>query len=75
MTTLSLNSVPNDPFGGIGSNPEVARIKLLIEALENYGVDKKFIFQVDDLHRKKNIPKVVKCLGEVEKLVNTKHAY
>ena len=72
MTTLDFNSIPHDPFSNFGgSNPEAARIKLLIGAIENYGVKKKFIFTVDDLYKKRNIPKVTRCLEEIDKLVNT----
>jgi hypothetical protein len=67
MTTLSFNSVPSDPFGGSGV---VTRIKTLIETIENYGVDKKFLFTVEDLYEAKHIPKVVRCLEEIEKLVS-----
>ena len=73
MTTLDFNSVPSDPFTNLGGlNPEVTRIKTLIEAIENYGVDKKYIFTVEDLFEKKHIPRVVRCLEEIEKLVKTK---
>ena len=70
LTTLDFNSVPSDPFTNLGGlNPEVTRIKTLIEAIENYGVDKKYIFTVEDLFEKKHIPRVVRCLEEIEKLV------
>ena len=70
MTTLNFNSIPHDPFSKGGMNPDVDRIKLLIGAIENYGVKKKFIFTVDDLYKKQNIPKVTRCLEEIDKLVN-----
>ena len=70
MTTLSFNSVPSDPYSNIGGlNPEITRIKTLIETIENYGVDKQFLFAVEDLYEKQHIPKVVRCLEEIEKLV------
>lgn len=69
MTTLSFNSVPSDPFSNTGGlAPEVTRINNLIQTIENYGVDKKFLFKVEDLYEKKNVPKVVRCLEEIEKL-------
>merc|ERR1711862_938279 len=69
LTTLDFNSVPSDPFTNLGGlNPEVTRIKTLIEAIENYGVDKKYLFTVEDLFEKKHIPRVVRCLEEIEKL-------
>ena len=73
MTTLSFNSVPTDPFSNQGGlDTEVTRIKLLIDTIENYGVHKRFLFQVDDLYQKNNMAKVVRCLEEIEKLVSKK---
>ena len=72
MTTLSFNSVPSDPYSNMGGlNPEVTRIKTLIETIENYGVDRKYMFTVEDLYEKKHTPKVVRCLQEIEKLVRS----
>ena len=68
MNTLSFNAIPNDPYSHIGCDPELGRIKSLIETLENYGVKKKFLFQVDDLYKMRNIPKVTRCIEEIEKL-------
>jgi hypothetical protein len=69
LTTLSFNSVPNDPFTNKGgNNPEINRIKIVIQTIENYGVNQKYIFKLEDLYEKKNIPKVVRCLEEIEKL-------
>ena len=74
MTTLDFNSVPSDPYSKKGGlDPEVTRIKTLIEAIGNYGVDKKYLFAVEDLYGAKHIPKVVRCLEEIEKLV--RHLY
>ena len=62
--------MPSDPYSNTGGlNPEVTRIKTLIEAIENYGVERKYIFSVEDLFEKKHIPRVVRCLEEIEKLV------
>ena len=69
MTTLDFNSVPSDPYSNKGVDAEVARIKTLIAAIGNYGVDKKYLFTVEELHQGKHIPKVVRCLEEIEKLV------
>eukprot|EP00095_Tigriopus_kingsejongensis_P002771 maker-scaffold588_size129673-snap-gene-0.12 protein:Tk02771 transcript:maker-scaffold588_size129673-snap-gene-0.12-mRNA-1 annotation:"PREDICTED: myophilin-like" len=68
MTTLSFNSVPSDPYGSAGEKPEETRVRNLVETIHNYGVDKKFLFQVDDLWEGKNIPKVVRCLEEIAEL-------
>ena len=68
MNTLSFNAIPNDPYSSIGLDPEIERIRSLIETLENYGVKKKFLFQLDDLYKMRNIPKVTRCIEEIEKL-------
>ncbi|TRY80251.1 hypothetical protein TCAL_13567 [Tigriopus californicus] len=74
MTTLSFNSVPTDPFGSAGVKPEESRIRNLIETIQNYGVDKKYLFQVEDLWEGKNTPKVVRCLEEIAELAkNEEH--
>ncbi len=70
MTTLSFNSVEADPFGSAGENPDQTRIRNLIDAIVNYGVDRKNVFTVSDLYERKNIPKVVKCLEDIETLVS-----
>ncbi len=44
-------------------------LSFFAETIENYGVKKKFIFTLKDLHEKYNIPKVVRCLEEIETLV------
>ena len=73
---MDFNSVPSDPFTNLGGlNPEVTRIKTLIEAIENYGVDKKYLFTVEDLFEKKHIPRVVRCLEEIEKLVKLNETF
>ena len=77
MTTLSFNSVPSDPFTEAVSGPDqdVRRVKSLVETIQNYGVDKKYIFAAEDLWEGKNIPKVVRCLEEVEKFVSCRRKY
>ena len=63
--------MPSDPYSNTGGlNPEITRIRTLIEAIENYGVERKYIFKVEDLFEKKHIPRVVRCLEEIEKLVS-----
>ena len=69
MTTISLNSVPLEPFPRAGEHPEETRIRNLLITMTNYGVQPKFLFTVDDLWTGRNIPKVVRCMEEVEKLV------
>ena len=34
-------------------------------------MDKKYLFAAEDLHQAKHIPKVVRCLEEIEKLVTS----
>lgn len=75
MTTLSFNSIPNDIFESCGEKPELTRIRNVIESLGNYGVEKQFLFSVDDLWLKKDTEKVVKCLEQVEKLVGIFYLY
>ncbi len=70
MTTLCFNSIENDPYGNAGSSPEETRIKQLRLQILDYGVDPKYVFQVDDVLHKRNTPKVIRCLEEVAKLVN-----
>ena len=70
MTTISFNSVPSsDPYSIVGPNPAIDRIKTVIDSIKTYGVDSKYIFSVDDLHEAKHIPLVVRCLEEIEKMV------
>ena len=50
----------------------------LAQTISNYGVQKKFLFTVEDLWLGRNIPKVVRCLEEVEKMVkniNSRHKF
>ena len=68
MTTLAFNSVPKECFGAVGIDPEIERIEAVIETMRNYGVPKKFLFDIDDLYKKKNVEKVLRCIEEVEKL-------
>ena len=69
MTTLCFNSVECDPFPTSGCSPEEKRVQSLRSQILDYGVDQKYIFQVDDIIKKKNTPKVIRCLEEVAKLV------
>ena len=57
-----------------GSSSEDLRVENLIEGFKNYGGQPKFLFTVQDLLDKYNIPKVVRCLEEVEKLVRNCHS-
>merc|ERR1711936_72807 len=70
ITTLDFNSISRDPWAMCngGSSSEDLRVENLIEGFKNYGVQPKFLFTVQDLLDKYNIPKVVRCLEEVEKL-------
>jgi len=68
MTTLCFNSVERDKYGSAGHNPEEDRIKSLQAQILEYGVESKFLFKMDDILKKKNTPKVIRCLEEVAKL-------
>lgn len=68
MTTLCFNSVERDKYGGGGFSPEEERIKSLQAQILDYGVEQKYIFKMDDILKKKNTPKVIRCLEEVAKL-------
>ena len=68
MNTLSFNAIPNDRYAAIGLSPEIKRVQSVIESLENYGVKKKFLFKLEDLYEMRNIPKVTRCIEEIEKL-------
>jgi len=68
MTTLCFNSVERDKYGSAGCSPEEERIKSLQAQILDYGVEQKYIFKMDDILKKKNTPKVIRCLEEVAKL-------
>ena len=71
MTILCFNSIESDAFShDVISQDSNARVKQLIKQIRDYGVEEKFIFQVEDVTEKKRIPKVVRCLEEVAKIVN-----
>merc|ERR1712156_521209 len=44
------------------------RIKEVQTQILAYGVEQKYMFKIDDILRKKNTPKVIRCLEEVAKL-------
>ena len=52
-------------------SPEEERIKSLQAQILDYGVEQKYIFKMDDILKKKNTPKVIRCLEEVAKLVRS----
>ena len=68
---MDFNSISRDPWAMCngGANSAELRVENLIEGFKNYGVKPKFLFTVKDLLDKYNIPKVVRCLEEIEKLV------
>lgn len=69
MTTLCFNSVENDPYITRGQSVEEQRAQQIIQQILDYGVDAKYVFKPDDLIKKTNTPKVIRCLEEVAKLV------
>ena len=71
MTTISPFDVPSaEPFAPVPPNPDVDRLKTAIQSMQNYGVPPMFLFSVEDLYEVKHIPRVVRCLEELEKLVS-----
>ena len=71
MTTLCFNSIERDQWGSsFGCSPEEQRVKDVRTQILDYGVDEKFLFRVEDVTKKFNTPKVVRCLEEVAKLVS-----
>ena len=71
MTTISPFDVPpSDPFAPVSPNPDIDRLKTVIQSMQNYGVPPAYLFSVEDLYEVKHIPRVVRCLEELEKLVS-----
>lgn len=46
-----------------------ANIQAFIDAVRAYGVDEDHLFAIEDLHEKKNIPNVTKCLIQLGKVI------
>ena len=70
MTTLCFNSIERDQWSSFGCSPEEQRVKDVRAQILHYGVDAKYLFKVEDVTKKMNTPKVVRCLEEVAKLVS-----
>ena len=70
MTTLCFNSVERDRWSSFGCSPEEQRVKDVRAQILDYGVADKYLFRVEDVTKKYNTPKVVRCLEEVAKLVS-----
>ena len=71
MTTLCFNSIERDQWSSFGCSPEEQRVKDVRAQILHYGVDEKYLFRTEDVTKKLNTPKVVRCLEEVAKLVST----
>jgi hypothetical protein len=71
MTTLCFNSVEKDPWTNLGTDPSEQRITDVRTVILHYGVDPKYVFRAEDILRKRNTPKVIRCLEEVAKLVSS----
>ena len=72
MTTLCFNSIERDQWSSFGCSPEEQRVKDVRAQILHYGVDAKYLFKVEDVTKKMNTPKVVRCLEEVAKIVSTR---
>ena len=72
MTTLCFNSIERDQWSSFGCSPEEQRVKDVRAQILHYGVEEKYLFRTEDVTKKLNTPKVVRCLEEVAKLVRKK---
>ena len=70
MTTLCFNSIERDQWSSFGCSPEEQKVKDVRNQILHYGVDQKYLFRLEDVTKKMNTPKVVRCLEEVAKLVS-----
>ena len=70
MTTLCFNSIERDQWSSFGCSPEDQKVKDVRNQILHYGVDQKYLFRLEDVTKKMNTPKVVRCLEEVAKLVS-----
>ena len=70
MTTLDFNSVEKVKFKQNGVDRARARLESVLKAVVNYGVEPKYIFTVEDILKKKNTPKVIRCLEQIAKIVS-----
>jgi len=68
MTTLCFNSIERDQWSSFGCSPEDQKVKDVRNQILHYGVDQKYLFRLEDVTKKMNTPKVVRCLEEVAKL-------
>jgi len=68
MTTLCFNSIERDQWSSFGCSPQDQKVKDVRAQILHYGVDAKYLFRVEDVTKKMNTPKVVRCLEEVAKL-------
>ena len=71
MITLSFNSVQKTIFKQNGKDAATERLKSVVKAVANYGVKPKYRFTVDDVLKKMNTPKVIRCLEEIAKIVSS----
>ena len=69
-TTLCFNSIERDQWSSFGCSPEDQKVKDVRNQILHYGVDQKYLFRLEDVTKKMNTPKVVRCLEEVAKLVS-----
>merc|ERR1712062_600780 len=68
MTTLCFNSVERDRWSSFGCSPDEQRVKDVRTQILDYGVKEKYLFRLEDVTKKLNTPKVIRCLEEVAKL-------
>jgi len=68
MTTLCFNSCERDRWSSFGCSPDEQRVKDVRTQILDYGVKEKYLFRLEDVTKKLNTPKVIRCLEEVAKL-------
>ena len=70
LTRLCFYSNKRDQWSSFGCSPEDQKVKDVRNQILHYGVDQKYLFRLEDVTKKMNTPKVVRCLEEVAKLVS-----
>ena len=56
-------------WSSFGCSPDEQRVKDVRTQILDYGVKEKYLFRLEDVTKKLNTPKVIRCLEEVAKLV------
>lgn len=62
MNFVKPGSIPGEIKPGTNLKNKRENIRKFLNAIKNYGVDEKLLFNVDDLLLLRNLPKVTRCL-------------